>query len=70
MKTRKKVLEAEYLDTLINIVNLTSTYRNQGRWTETEKLEVQVIKTSIKILKAEHLDTLISIANLASTYRN
>jgi hypothetical protein len=30
MEIRKKVLGAKYLDTLTNIVNLASTYRNQG----------------------------------------
>ena len=28
IKTRKRVLGAEYLDILISIANLTSTYRN------------------------------------------
>ena len=31
-------------DTLSSMNNLASTYRNQGRWTEAEKLEVQVME--------------------------
>ena len=50
--------------------NLASTYRNQGRWEEAEKLEVQVMETRKTKLGADHPDTLTSMANLASTYRN
>jgi tetratricopeptide (TPR) repeat protein len=49
---------------------LASTYRNQGRWNEAEKLEVQVIETTKRVLGEEHPDMLSSMANLASTYRN
>ena len=31
--------------TLTSMANLTSTYRNQGRWKEVEELEVQVMET-------------------------
>ena len=49
--------------------NLASTYRNQGRWAEAEKLDVQVMETRKTVLGPEHPDTLTSMANLASTYR-
>jgi len=49
---------------------IASTYRHQGRWTEAEKLFVQVIETSKTALGPEHPSTLTSMANLASTYRN
>ena len=45
-------------------------YRNQGRWKEAEKFDVQVIETSKTKLGADHPSTLTSMANLASTYRN
>jgi hypothetical protein len=70
IKTRKRVLGEEHLDTLTSIANLASTFWNQGRWKEAKELFVQVIETSLRVLGKEHLDTLTSIANLASMYRN
>jgi tetratricopeptide (TPR) repeat protein len=70
IKTRKRVLGEEYPDTLKSMGNLASTYRNQGRWTEAEEIDVQVIKTSRRVLGEEHPETLRSMGNLASTYRN
>ena len=64
-----KVLGQKHPDTLTSMVNLASTYRNQGRWKEAQELDVKVIiETSSRMLGAEHLDTLTSMANLASTY--
>ncbi len=70
METRKTKLGADHPDTLTSMANLASTYRNQGRWKEAEKLEVQVMETSKTKLGADHPDTLTSMANLASTYWN
>jgi Tetratricopeptide repeat len=70
IKTFKRVLGEEHLDTLTSIANLASTFWNQGRWKEAKELFVQVIETSLRVLGKEHLDTLTSIANLASMYRN
>ena len=36
---------------------------NQGRWTEAEKLFVQVVETSMTVLKPEHPNTLTSMDN-------
>lgn len=44
--------------------------RDRGRWSEAEKLFVQVMEMSKAKLGADHPDTLSSMANLASTYRN
>ncbi|KZL81689.1 kinesin light chain 3, partial [Colletotrichum incanum] len=52
------------------MANLASTFWNQGRWEEAEKLFVQVMETRKTKLGADHPDTLTSMANLASTYRN
>ena len=70
METSKTKLGADHPDTLTSMANLASTYRNQGRWEEAEKLDVQVMETSKTKLGADHPDTLTSMANLASTYRN
>jgi hypothetical protein len=40
------------------MANLASTYWNQGRWTEAEKLDVQVMETRKTVLGPEHPDTL------------
>ncbi|KAK3345614.1 Tetratricopeptide repeat-domain-containing protein [Neurospora tetraspora] len=52
------------------MANLASTYRNQGRWEEAEKLEVQVMEMSKAKLGADHPDTLTSMANLAFTWNS
>ncbi|KAL5041581.1 hypothetical protein BDW71DRAFT_191588 [Aspergillus fruticulosus] len=52
------------------MANLASTYWHQGRWSEAEKLEVEILETRKTALGAKHPDTLSSMANLASTYWN
>ena len=66
---RKKVLGEEHPNTLTSMINLASTYRNQGRWNEAEKVEIQVLEMRKKLLDAQHRNTLASMGNLASTYR-
>jgi Tetratricopeptide repeat len=41
--------------------------RNQGRWGEAEKLEVEVMETSKTKLGADHPSTLTNKSNLAFT---
>lgn len=50
--------------------NLASTYGNQGRWDEAEKLQVEVMATSKTKLGADHPSTLTSMANLAFTWQS
>ena len=64
METSKTVLGPDHPDTLSSMANLASTYRNQGRLTEAEKL------TSKTVLGPEHPETLTNMGDLASTYRN
>ena len=56
--------------TLYCLQLLASTYQDQGRWTEAEELNLQVLETSKKLLGAEHSNTLIIMNNLAMTYWN
>ena len=49
------------------MANLASTYRNQGRWTEAEKMDVEVMEAARQVLGKERPDTLSSMANLAFT---
>jgi hypothetical protein len=51
------------------MANLASTYGSQGRWTEAEELEMQVMETRKRLLGPEHPSTLTSIGNLALTWR-
>jgi hypothetical protein len=67
---RKKLLGTKHPDTLSSMSYLASTYWNQGRWSEAEQLQIQVMDMRKKLLGVKHLDTLISMRNLASTYRN
>ena len=76
IETRKIKLGADHPRTLppalvrTSMANLASTYRNQGRWEEAEKLDVQVMETGKIKLGADHPDTLTSIASFsASSHR-
>jgi hypothetical protein len=57
-------------DTLTAMANLATAYRSQGRWTESESLEVVVMEKTKRLLGDDHLHTLKSMANLAETYWN
>jgi len=46
------------------------TYHNLGKYTEAEKLEIQVLNARNKILGEEHPDMVLAMGNLASTYRH
>ena len=48
MDMTKKLLGAEHPHTLTNMASLASTYRNQGRIHESEKLELQVMNIKAK----------------------
>jgi hypothetical protein len=50
--------------------NLASTYWNQGRWDDAERLDVQVMETRKTKLGADHPHTLTSMNNLAYTQRS
>src|SRR3954453_13056222 len=69
METFKTKLGADHPSTLTSMANLASTYRNQGRWEEAEKLEVQVMETRKTKLGANHPDTLTTMNNLAFTWK-
>lgn len=69
METCKTKLGADYPSMLTSMANLASTYRDQGRWNDAEKLEVRVIETSKTKLGADHSDILTSMANLAFTWK-
>ena len=45
---KKIVLNEKHSNTLINIINLISTYRNQKRWKKVEKFEMNVMKIKKK----------------------
>jgi hypothetical protein len=65
VETSKTKLRADHPFTLTSMADLASTYSNQGRWDDAEKLEVQVVETRKTKLGADHPSTLTSMANLA-----
>jgi Tetratricopeptide repeat len=69
METRKAILGPEHPDTLTSMANLASTYQNQGRWVEAEKLQVQVMEIRRTVLGPEHPSTLTSIWNLSHIWK-
>jgi hypothetical protein len=70
MEIRKRVLGSEHPLTLASTANLASTYWNQGRWEEAEKLGVYVMETYKTKLGPHHPDTLTSMANLAFIWKD
>jgi tetratricopeptide repeat protein len=54
---------------LLSMAWMESTYRNQGRWTEAEKLFVQVMETFKTVLGPEHPDPLMTMWNLSFTLK-
>jgi hypothetical protein len=50
------------------MANLAVTYGSLGKYTEAEKLEIQVLDARNRILGVEHPDTINAMANLAITY--
>ena len=63
------MLGEEHPYTLVNMTNLASTYLEQGRLVEAEKLLVHVLEREKQVLGRNHPDTLVNMTNLASTYR-
>jgi Tetratricopeptide repeat len=59
------------METLTSMAWVASTFRNQGRWAEAEKLDVQVMEIRKIVLRpeAEHPSTLTTTGNLAYTYQ-
>ena len=69
-EAREKILGEEHKDSISSVAMVALGYKLQGRWSEAEKLQVQVMERSKAKLGADHPDTLISMAHLASTYWN
>ena len=69
-EAREKILGEEHKDSISSVAMVALGYKHQGRWSEAEKLQVQVMERSKAKLGADHPDTLISMAHLASTYWN
>jgi len=59
----------EYPHTILAMANLASTYRNLGKCTEAEKLEIQVLDASNSILGVEHLPEKLGIQVLDARNR-
>ena len=53
-----------------SLVQPRLTYRHLGKYTDAEKLDIQVLDASNRILGVEHPDTIHAMANLASTYQH
>lgn len=69
-ETRKRALGVEHPSTLDSMHYLASTYREQSRWEEAERLGLQVMEARKRVLGAENRDTLVSEYSLSITYRD
>jgi hypothetical protein len=64
METSNRVLGKEHPDTLVSMLNVASTYRNQGQLNEVEDLEVQVVETSLRLLGQAHSVEIVMLEKL------
>ncbi|KAJ7278926.1 hypothetical protein C8J57DRAFT_1465179 [Mycena rebaudengoi] len=69
-KRASRLLGSEHPDTLNAMGNLAISYRDLGKFSEAEALEVVVLEKRTQILGSEHPDTLKAMGNLAITYRD
>ena len=65
---QKEVLGPKHPDTLASRDSLAMTYSQQGRSSEAEQLQVQVLALRKEVLGPKHPNTLTSMNNLAMTY--
>ncbi|KIM30149.1 hypothetical protein M408DRAFT_294335, partial [Serendipita vermifera MAFF 305830] len=66
----KSSTQATFINTLTVMHWLASSYDSQGLWTESEKLQVEVLEQRRRILGIEHPDTTKAAGNLAWTYQS
>ncbi|KIM31713.1 hypothetical protein M408DRAFT_237152 [Serendipita vermifera MAFF 305830] len=68
LEVMKNSTEASSINTLWVTSSLAFSYWKQGRLTEAEKLEIEVLEQRRRILGVEHPDTIRAAVNLAATY--
>lgn len=68
VELQKQKLGPTHSATLMNTVNLATTYTQQGHWEKAQKLLNEVVEIRRQELGPTHLSTLYSIAKLATTY--
>ena len=61
LDTRNSILGADHPDTINAMASLGVTYHRLGKYTEAEKLEIQVLDASKRILGVEHPGTIGAI---------
>jgi hypothetical protein len=69
IKIDKEKTGANHPDTLSNMVNFASQYREREQWHDAEKLELEVTQSRKQTLGALHPDTLDIMANLIEAWR-
>ncbi|TFK31328.1 hypothetical protein BDQ12DRAFT_563648, partial [Crucibulum laeve] len=70
MEKRQQLLGPAHPHTLTSMGHLASTYMNQGKWIEAEKLQVEVMEKTQQLLGSAHPGTLRTVGNLARIYQN
>ena len=67
MHATNKILGEEHPLTITATSNLALTYRDLGKYTEAEKLQIHVLHTTKNILGGDHPDTIRATRTLAAT---
>ena len=62
---RRRVLGEEHPDTLASAGNLAASLSKQGKYTDAERIQREVLGVQKRVLGAEHPNTLMSAINLA-----
>jgi Tetratricopeptide repeat len=65
LELQKKVLGEKHPETIRAMANLASTWWQQGRSSEAEKLQVDALELQKKVLGEKHPDTITVMDNLS-----
>ena len=57
----------EHPNTILAMAHLAATYQSLGKYTESEKLKIQVLDARNRIFGVEHPHTILAMRNLATT---
>ena len=66
MDARKRIFGVEHPDTILAMGNLAVTFQALGKYTEAEKLEIQVLDARKNILGVQHPHTIEVMDKLSS----
>ena len=64
LDARKRILEVEHPNTIRAMANLAATYKNLGKYKETEKMEIQAQEVKTRVIGTGSHYTIATVANV------